>query len=336
MEEVSWIFNVDFEQRLFRNDFSNIQSNRMSQEFEFFMFLLNPDDTVFTTKKYSDDYLTKIESMTGIFPKITTKSKNIKGWCAEYQNVELLKKLQLKENTLKFLIDNGLTSADITFIKSMDDVEEGYLYKYSKSLSGGGHMHFPKHAAKIKKLINSGETLIKEKVLERVTDFSTLIDDGKVLARYENEVDDFFQYKGTIIGDELILPSGLEEEYNYAISKFLDYTKDHRKVLSIDSFTYTEDKVLKLFPACEINVRKTMGHTATQLKKLYFSDAKWMKLGLRKNTLTAESKVKISKECSTNIQVISPLDNTFIVYICVADSREHLERLTQELFLTFF
>lgn len=335
-EKVSWIFNVDFEQRLFNNHFSNIQSNKMSQEFEFLIFLINPEMTVFTTKKYSDEYLKKIQLLTGVKPKITTNSKGVKGWCAEYENLEVLKKLQLKENTLKLLLDKNLIDLKISFIKSMDDVEEGYLYKFSKSLSGGGHMYFPKHSTKIKKLLDSGETLIKEKDLERVFDFSTLVQNGKILGRYENEVDEFFQYKGSIIGEEFVLPSNLEKEYNQSISALLDYTKEHQNILSIDSFTYLSAKGLKLFPACEINVRKTMGFSATQLKRLYFPNLKVMKFGLKKNTLSNDSKVRIQTDLPKNTLLLSPLDNMFVVYICAAESREELDNLCQELFLTFF
>ncbi len=335
MEEVAWIFNGDFEIRLFSEQFQNIQSTKMTQEFEYFIYLLEPNKYIFTTKGYSQEYKDYIKSIVGPEIKTTRHAKNIIGWCSNYEQKEILLKYQNKETVLKIQIEKELTSEKICFLRDVAELEEGYLYKYSKSLSGGGHLKFPRDDIKIKKLLKEGETLIKEKIHKRIFDFSTLIEKGEVLAVYENLIDDYFQYKGTIISDDFRLPTNIKTQYEECLKVFLKELTDYKGVLSIDSFLYSKGREVKLFPACEFNMRKTMGYIAFSIKKKYFNHFKSMKLVLKKNKGYKLDYSSIAR-FSGSIFLLSPLENRFLVFVILGNSVDEINLLEEKLISAFF
>ncbi len=330
MEKIAWIFNSDYEDRLFSNRLTNIQSTKITQEFEYFIHLLNPEYTIFTTKFYSQEYKEFLKEFSGFELKLTTRAKHISNWCAEYDQLTMRQKLQNKNNLASFL------KLDVHFLKSKDELEEGFLYKYPKSLSGGGHYFFPKDQKKILSLINSGEVLIKEKIYKRYFDFSTLVENGKVIKRYRNFIDDYFQYKGTLIEDDFELDEELEQDYERSIEDILDYSDEYKGVMSIDSFCYFENTRKHLYPACELNIRKTMGYIAFRLKEKYFNKFSNLKLLLMKNPNKEIQRLNLEKEIGDKVIMLSPSNNRFLVFIIFSNEKEELIYLESKLRATFF
>ncbi len=330
METIGWIFNGDYEDRLFSNRFTNIQSTKVTQEFEYFIHLLNPDYTIFSTKTYSQKYREFLKEFTGFDLKLTTKPNQIANWCAEYDQPILRQKLQNKNNLAAFL------KLDVRYIKSKDELEEGYLYKYPKSLSGGGHYLYPRNEKKLLGLLSLGETLIKEKVYKRYLDFSTLIENGKVIKKYKNFIDDYFQYKGTLIEDNFKLDDEIEQDYEKSLKLILDYSSDYKGVMSIDSFCYLEKSKKYLYPACELNIRKTMGYVAFQLKEKYFKEYSFLKLLLMRNQSREVSQSNLQKKFGDKVVMLSPTTNRFLVFIIVSNDKEELISLENKLRATFF
>lgn len=336
METVAWIFNSDFEKKLFEKQKTKIQSTKTTQEFEYFIHLLEPDKTIYSSKSYSAEFRSRVEGFTKKEFKTTMTCTEIKSWCNSYENPDLLKKLQNKENTIKFLLKNKLVHGDISFVNSIDEIEEGYLYKYSKSLSGGGHLLFPRDKKKIIFYLESGEVLIKERINLRELDFSTLIDKGEIVCCYENIIDKHFQYKGTIISTEFLIPGRFSDEYDLALKKMMSYTSDYKGIHSIDSYIYQAGGESKLFAACEINARKTMGYMAFQFKKKYFPSVAFFKLLLRQNKKKNTDFVNLEQVFSGRVILLSPLDNIFLVFIILAPSKEALYQREKLLDFTFF
>ena len=308
MEEVAWIYNSDFEKRLFENRFDKIISTKMTQEFEYFIHLLEPDKTIFTSKKYTNKFIENLEKISGSSFRTTSRSIRIESWVGDYTNPEILQKLQLKENLLRFLSKENLLENQIKYISKGHLLKNGFLYKSSKSFSGMGHMLFPRDEKKIQTLLQSGEVLIEEALLNRTLDFSTLINNRQIIARYENFVDERFQYKGTLINDRFTLPKALEENYNKSLEKILEYTKEYNGIMSVDSFLYEKDGEIKLYSACELNMRKTMGYFALEFKKKYYPQSKIFKIELIKSSGR-------SIDLTENMVDISPGDGLFKVIV---------------------
>ena len=63
MEKIAWLFNADFEQKLFHGDIKNLQSTKINQEFEYLLHLVDPEKITFSTKNYSKSYRDYIEKI---------------------------------------------------------------------------------------------------------------------------------------------------------------------------------------------------------------------------------------------------------------------------------
>ena len=146
MEDVSWIFNSDFEQRLFEQRFHHIHSNKNTQEFEYFIHLLDPNLTIFTNKKYSDEYNEFILKLSGAELKTTSKSSLIINWCGDYTQLELKSKFQNKAILAKTLKDQGLIKSTPEIITETNKLEDGCLLYTSPSPRDGLLSRMPSSA----------------------------------------------------------------------------------------------------------------------------------------------------------------------------------------------
>ena len=336
MEELTYFFNIDFEKNLFSNSINHIHSNRFTQEFEFFIHLIDPQSRIYSQKRYTKEYQDYIKSFTGYRISTTQSKGNIKLWCNEYSNTDVLKKIQLKENLLKKLLQHKLLDIEIEFIKKQEKLEKDFLYKYSKSLSGAGHMSFPKDEKRLLSLLRAGETIIKEKKLDRIFDFSTLYEKNNYLCRYENEVDEYYQYKGTIIGHELPELNLYKEELQELEKVISEFTKHYSGVFSVDSFLYRDLGETKLYTACEINARKTMGYCAYKIKEKYFSSSNFLKMKLVRNNDLVFDREKLSRLFDDKVYLISPQDNRFFVFIFLGATRLELSQLEDRFISDYF
>ena len=334
MEKIAYLFNGDFEKDLFSNTSLKLQSTKRTQEFEYFIHLLEPSYTIYSSKNYSLQYLNFIQQFSGAEFKVTHQVSKIIPWSQNMSHEIDLKNFQDKSKFLDFLISNKLIEENIEFIKSFSEVENGFLYKYPKSFSGEGHLLSPRDNQKIKKILAQDEVLIKEKNHNRTLDFSTLVDKGKVLCRYENYIDDHFQYKGTYLKAGFDLPSKFKQQYQKTLEVILEHTKSYQGVMSVDSYLYDDGDGEKLFAACELNMRKTMGYVAFKLKQKYFSSMKHFKM-LLVNSKNKTQDVNYN-DLAENTFLLSPLENRFYVFALAAQDELKLKEREQKLFSTFF
>lgn len=327
MEEVSYLFNADFEDKLINGKLTQYESSKLNQEFEYLIYWSDPLQTIFTTKIYDLNYLEHINTFTKKELKTTSVGK-VKLYCQDFEQLELVKKLSNKFETAKFLISQDLNSYPLIFRKEINQLKEGFLYKSPSGVSGSGHFLFPTDQVKILKVLKFHSEILEEPIQVRERDFSTLIENNKLVSTYENYVDERFQYKGSYFSPEFTLGHKHDDEYKKAISLIIDYTKDYNGIMSIDGFSYNDGK--KIQSCCEINPRKTMGHAAYLIWQKYFMKNTHFKFLLFKNTY---SKVKIESEfykredCSL---LLSPSSNRFLIFTIAGNSdKDILEREKQ-------
>ncbi len=318
MEVKTWFFNADFEKSLFESPFEPFQSLALNQEFEYLINYLHPDDQIYTLKNYDDEFSYRFEKITGKSFKTTQDKKNVQAWGQNYNVDVRVKELQSKTILLKFK-DLGLIQHEVQLIDHPRELEEGYIYKFPYSFSGLGHYQYPQDKTKCESALKN-HLLIKEKKLNRVSDFSTLIENNQVLCCYENFVDRRFQYKGTRITPENPVKSQ-HELYQKMLKEVFQLIRFYPGVCSLDSFYYLEDEQVKLQPISEINMRKSMGYFTYRFKEKYFPNEQYVHFLL--------STKKLKTENSSQVFSLSPENNKFQAYFLVGSNSDQLDELAQ-------
>lgn len=311
MEELNYYFNSDLEDFLSsgREEYK-INFNKFNQEFEFFIAILE-NKPICSNRVYSSDYIDYINDLFNIEFQTSKITKHTQLWCAKIYNLENQKKFNSRFFTQK--IANQYNEYQAHEIKSINALEEGYLYKEDFSISGNGNYIFPKDKAKIEKRLRTS-SLLKDKIYSRQLDISTLVEENSVF-HYENIVDDYFQYRGSIIGKDLSNMSWFKE-YELKVNKFLDMNLKIEGSYSIDSFIYDE----KVYFMSEINNRKTMGYISKKIKDLYFSQFRYLQ-----TLLVPTRKIKSFGIDMENVYLISPKSNLFGFYIILSNNLDDLK-----------
>jgi len=329
----SWFFNADFEDFLASEATSYTpKSSRQNQELEYFILWLE-DEALYSTKKYAHKYLDFISQIKQAEVKISSSIKGIKPWCASTDNKELAIKLNSKITSTEFSLANDFSHEKIEIIKSMDQVEEGLLYKHPFGVSGIGHLTSPKDNKKINKCLEQQGSVIKEPILDRLLDFSTLVNADTTMV-YINDVDSYFQYKGTTIGIDFNIYSWFPQ-YQIHIQKIISYYQSLgiKGSWSIDSFLYQEGSETHLYSLSEVNARKTMGYVAQALKNKYFQDYSYFRFKMltSKKIVNGISNIELFEQFNESVIQFSPEGNIFSIYGLAANSLIELDQLDEEL-----
>lgn len=332
----TYFFNSDFEKQLFSNTPKKIELNKVNQEFEYFIHFLDPDSLILSTRKYSKAYQDFIYDFTGKTLQTTLNRTSVIHWCNPMENLEECRFLQNKINVLKLMLENNYISEEIQFINDKDQLKENKLYIYPKSLSGGGHLKYPRDINRMNVLLAKKEMIIEENLLSRSFDFSTLIMNQRVICEYENEIDEYFQYKGTLIGEKLKELISYQEVLMKTRELIFSHLGSYKGALSIDSFLYFKNDQTLLYPACEVNMRKTMGYTTFFLKEKYFKKIPFLKLKLIKNKNFKSNYLDIKRNYGDQIYLISPLDNLFLVFLILGQDKLEIMHLENDLFTRLF
>lgn len=292
-----------------------------------FLALFLEERPLASTRKYSDEYLSYIEKVTGRKPSVVS-TNDAENWWGSLKEKALESKLNSK-------VFSAALSEECQVIDSPDqmNLEDGkkYLGKNPFGMSGQNIIVFDKnHLSEIELALKKTGKIIVEPFYDRYKDFSHYVfPDGKSIC-YENIVDNRFQYKGTIFRD-LTSPS-LEslkfynevdaEEWKKFQASFIRISQamiseGATSGYSIDSFCYKENNKIHVRALCEINYRKTMGLMAWMLAQKFASDKKWAMLILGKSLKSGKRITEIS-ECLH----LSPGDTRFEMFFLFADSEE--------------
>jgi hypothetical protein len=315
---MSLLFNADFETQLYSTNPITFNSNSVNQELEYLLFLLE-NEPVFTDKHYSADYKSHIESLGG--KVVTTKdTKNVKNWWGELSEISKQQRLNSKLTSYEFAIAENLCHEKTQILNSELQPQKDCIYKNPHQMSGRGFYHWNELEQK-----KVQWPLIRDPLLRRKQDFSYL-NMGSEGVVYRNEIDEHFQYRGTIIGDWKV-----PDEYDYKsaialVKRFLH--KEHADpIWSMDSFLYEEKGKTKLYSLCEINHRKTMGYITNLLHQ------KWNPKGVSQLVLFPQKKLKndVLNIRIDKILSLAPKGNRFATFFLQAESNEHLKYLRKKI-----
>lgn len=310
----AYICNIDFEKNLGNELINHFVSSRENQEFEYFMFYLAPQLRVFSKKNYSQKYLNFVESLVQEKIRLCSNPSKITPWWGSFSNADTLDKLQNKVEFVKVLNELGLASTPTTIVfneEQLNECSDKTLCKFPFGSSGRSNFLWPDHKAIILKNLKMSPC-VAQLHLNRVYDFSTVFENNKKLGTITNIVDERFQYKGSIIHADAI-PLQFQEEYSIKLEKLASYIKkqNYSGPYSIDSFIYEENGNQKLYFACEVNLRKTMGYVTIKMKERFYETDEKCSMFLSKKQLNEPS-----------LTQLSPDDCYFYSYLFRGDCRE--------------
>lgn len=259
---MSVFFNADYESSLFLGQYDKIEFSKVNQEFEYLLFWIQ-EQAVYSQVQYSKDFLDHLREEGQFNPKVTLDKQNVKLWFGNFEDAELKKKINSKLFALELCQKYNFNKYTGHTIESKDEYDPKLLTRLPYGMSGVG-TYESLDEKKLDNMLSKGQ-LIQVPKLNRQKDISSLWT-GTSFVTYENYVDEKFQYKGSILGEDSL---GIHQK------KYQDFLNQVQKELpqnliySIDSFIYRDNGKEELFFMCEVNLRKTMGYIVWQLSSLY-------------------------------------------------------------------
>lgn len=262
-----YVANTDYESVLFHNR----PSLKMTRELEFLSLWLV--DSLKNSQDYSDEYLERIQKLTGRSTQLFPKAQKTTNWWGSLTDLELERELNSKETSKKLSHtigeEAGVILSSLTEIHFLD-THKTYLFKSFDGVSGKGNKL-------LHQLKENDFPLIAEVLHKRLIDFSSYSFENGPRIYYQNFISPQFSYKGSFF--DLKNAQNLME---------LDFVKTHQYLswdnylhqlnqveafvrskgtggFSVDSYIH-ESGVRTL---CEINYRRTMGATAFEIATLF-------------------------------------------------------------------
>lgn len=320
--EIALKVNIDFEEVLFRHE----PQPHLNESLEFLALWVDPRPLL-TKKKYPDSYSNYIEKLIGHKPCFKPEGKYIHWW-GDLSHPEILKEIAQKSFSFRFF-EKGWKLEGIC-PQSWKEVEL-FLLKHKRcilkgegKMSGRGHRlitleDLPKLAFK------AFEPCVLEPYYDRVKDISALyVDDENRFIYYQNEIDQKFQWRSNLITPDLNVEDRWRDELELLRLKISDL--GYLGPFSVDAFYYKVLNDLKFYPGSEVNPRKTMGWV--NYKLFLKIKPKASLLGMETKKLN-ESQWKTLAE-NSNILLLSPPDNKFVIYWIGADSVAQIEMKRKE------
>lgn len=324
--------NADYESVLFLNQPAPPIVN---QSLEFLAFYLD-ERPVLTPKKYSNEYLTHIEKLTGREVHLVSHGDSV-NWWGELKNIPLEQLLNSKITSTQFLIEQGWVK-DLLVIESIENLktlnrDKIWLLKNPYLMSGQKfYTLFPNEELKENSI---SFPVIAEPLLERCFDFSHyFFSDGRSIC-YENLVDSRFQYKGSKFSESNSVESlscyqqinpDKWEQFKYRLSKIDTYYRNlGAQNFSVDSFVYKINGELFIYPMCEVNVRRTMGSCAFEIFKTLKHEFKCGAVLLKKSIGESFESLKEIEHSEKGVIVLSPGDTRFNIFLVLAQNQTELQ-----------
>lgn len=285
--------NLDYESQLAEGK----SSEKINHGLEYLAFYLSSGPFA-TTGNYSEEFLRRVERMSGTKPEIYRGRDFENMWGP---GTDLVTESELNSKLLSARLTQKIASEEeIRILHSPEDLSLNFSFplvcKYPHAMSGRG----------VKKILSQSDLLnisfpcVLEPLRNRVHDFSHFIYPSGEMITYENLVDKNFQYKGTVF-HEMKKPGfdsipWAKTLSNAVIKKYKEELKLYRQHFeklipktqknfgySIDSFVYEEAGELKIRTCSEFNFRRTMGWLTYELGKKISPKSSWIGLRLFMN-----------------------------------------------------
>lgn len=338
--------NADYEVELF---YQQLAPMAINQSIEFLLFFLS-DRPLFGQKKYSSDYLDYVKSLTGRTP-LSVHNGPFENYWGPLKNIESERWWNSKLTSSELLIQNQWCPHTHIISQEMDlkNVlwDRPLLLKDPFGMSGqkfqilSTDKGIDERVAIIKKALGHGPVIL-EPWLNRKFDFSQYIFPSGQIIAYQNQVDEKFQYKGTIFDhlpsaslEDLDFYSLIDQEewgiFRQRTQAIMDFysTRPNESGYSIDSFVYEEKGKLKVRVMSEINYRRTMGRAAYELAGVFSGGRPWNALLLAKTNLAGPPLWRRLPKVE-GLVVLSPGDSRFEMIYVSADKKETGRALIQQ------
>ena len=288
--------NFDFENQLSSLNFKMAEAfnqNKLNYEFEYLYFLLNYNGVLNTPIKYDLDYLSYIQKIFNVFPRVENRpQKNYKYWWGSLEDIKLARKLNDKEFFWKFCLYKALPYPKT--IVSMNNYHEllceRIIIRRKLGFSGVGTKIILQKDLKLKEGFE-----IASEYMKREMDFSLIVYQDS-FSIYKTIVDDRGQFKGV----QTIECSSLLNEISCFIARIRNLEEVGEYPFQIDGFISNR----KIF-FNELNYRQTMGRVFHHLIHKYYPD-KDSRLILYRY----KDYLKLNKHCPDRIY-LTPMTNKF-------------------------
>lgn len=266
--------NFDYEKELFYGT----KDEKIAGEFEYlYWFLEDRQESLYSKKNYSLEYLDYVQSITSSEPKLVNSySKN---WWGKLINIELEKKLNSKLTTTELAIKYGWCHHSTKIISNITEIQlspnTDYVLKNPNSMSGKSFLFLNEKMPQLsnaKKMLDDSACIF-EQWLKREFDFGTYFFAEKDnFESYFNLSNNQGNYKGTYVFSNPLSSLDFLQEKGIHLDPYLNFINTiveiYKKLgatdsFSIDSFKYDEG----VYYLSEINYRKTMGYLALKCRK---------------------------------------------------------------------
>lgn len=353
--------NADYESMLFYKKAAPLVLNQSLESF--ILFLENRP--LVSTKKYHQDFLDYVESVTHHPSEIISQADFAQNWWGNYQNIDLEKKLNSKVTSAELIQEKKW--CDHTFVIRVDNdlnlipFDRTYLVKNPYGMSGQRFLTIDSslpHGDLIyqaKQWIKTGPFIV-EPLLNRKYDFSSYVFSEHSQIFYQNMVDKHYQYKGSVFVNYLRPDLEHLPFYNQiSISKWHEYTDRLKEIIgyycsfkeitgfSVDSFIYEESE-LQIRALSEVNYRRTMGRVTYELAKRFNQDRPWAQLIIGKSA-QADGGFSFFKRRLEDLLwypgkesgfiILTSGDSRFEILFLMAKNHLEAEKLTHDLTLRF-
>lgn len=240
--------NIDFENVLSGSSSDNSLSHPVE-----YLYAYITDDSIATNKNYSEDFLSKIERISGRKAKFTKELSLAHNYWGDLSNIQLARKLNSKITWAKYGNERNFNKVKSFIFDGSSEMpqlnDREYIFKSEFNLSGRGVQRIPRGF--------QPKTLgVVVELLERKQDFSLLFHpEEEKFIHYKTLVDSFFHFKGCYFEKNFFFPKA----QNYAkdvLSEIL-LSVNQPDFFSIDCFTYGKEE--SLFFLSEVNYRKSIG-----------------------------------------------------------------------------
>lgn len=330
--------NADYESVLF----TGRASPKINETLEFLAFFIE-ERAVFTHKKYSQEYLEHVTSITGRVPQTVHQGK-FENWWGALKNIELEKTLNSKLTSAE--LNRAYHWDESIIIQSESEFnllewKQDYLLKDPNGMSGRGLSRI----SGPQDIKVDNYPVIIEPLHDRKHDFSHFIfPDSRIIA-YQNLVDGRFQYRGTLFLnyqkpqiETLGFYKDVDDQewlkFNQALGIIISHyqEKSHGAAFSIDSYIYKEMDKYRIRALSEVNMRRTMGSVAYELSIRLAGNRPWclFLLGKLKRKMSFKE-LQAATPKNEGIYLLSPDDSRYQIFFLCAKNESEGQWLFKEL-----
>ncbi|MFZ8933752.1 MAG: hypothetical protein ACO2ZP_07635 [Bacteriovoracaceae bacterium] len=331
---------------------TTLSQKEINRNYEFVYFFMEKEPSILINQnEYSQEYLEHISSLVLIVPRFQTIDDDVSFWWGRLEDFELERKLNSKITSTKLAQRLKMCSAETELIFSEKELQQ-YINRNSSckdffirlpfSVSGQGCFRYQK-GSKVSKRVKFDEGIIIEPYFQNVENFGCYISPTGEFVRWKNFITNNGRYIGGRILDGGKPLTDYKAEMMIVLNEYMNLGA--KEAIQVDSFSYEDKGVLKWYPLCEVNYRKTMGMFLVSLIDFSHKGKVSLLIDKKKSKWDGENLFNIKQKISDisynqdnkkGVLLLSPdnIDRLAFAIIDYSDKEEQtiLEHLNQEFF----